>query len=193
MQRECIDLSASMIFAQYGIENVGVGYLIAMINFSPVVWIAVFTEFMRRGGWMDPAHLLVYYAWACLVSGIFFFNFGTWWMFFIADCVCFCMATAGVAIATGISTNAGIQDTHYSKNSFTAYRSQVTAGARLIAGPVARGSIFYFGRNGYAIQMAFWLIIFMYNNVTIRSCFLDKSDGYSEEDAQAKGVKRGGI
>ena len=79
----------------------------------------------------------------------------TWWMFLIADCVCCCMATAGVAIATGISTNAGVPDTHCSKDSFTACRGQVTALARLLTGPGARGSIYYCGQNGYATQMAF--------------------------------------
>jgi len=193
MQRESIDLSSTMIFATYGIDVVAIGYLIAAINFSPVAWIAVFTEFMKKGTWLDPAHLLVYYSYLCLFSGIFFFNFGPWWTFFIADCICFCMTTAAIGISNGIATNAGIPDTHYSKDSFTAYRAQTTAGARFLSGPVARGSVYFFGRNGYALQFLFWLFISQYNNVRTRQCFLEKDSttGYSEEDAQMNGVKRG--
>jgi len=193
MQRESIDLSSTMVFAGYGISVVGIGYLIAAINFSAVVWIAGFTEFMKKGTWLDPAHLIVYYNVACCISGIFFFNWGTWWTFFAADCVCFSMTTAAIGISNGLATNAGIPDSHYSKDSFTAYRAQTTAGARFLSGPVARGAIFWTGRTGYAIMFAFFLIISMYNNIATRTAFLDKSDGHSEEDAQMNGVKRDGI
>lgn len=194
MQRESIDLSSTMIFAFYGIDVITIGYLIAAINFSPVAWIAIFTEFMKKGTWLDPAHLLVYYSYLCTISGIFFFNWGPWWTFFTADCVCFCMTTAAIGISNGIATNAGIPDTHFSKDSFTAYRAQTTAGARFLSGPVARGSVYFFGRNGYAVQFLFWLAISQYNNWRTRHCFLEKDadSGYSEEDAQANGVKRGG-
>jgi len=193
MQRESIDLSSTMVFADYGIGVVVIGYLIAAINFSAVVWIAFFTEFMKKGSWLDPAHLIVYYNVACCISGLFFFNWGTWWTFFAADCVCFSMTTAAIGISNGIATNAGIPDSHYSKDSFTAYRAQTTAGARFLSGPVARGAIYWTGRTGYAIMFAFFLVISFYNNWVTRSCFLDKSDGHSEEDAQMNGVKRDGI
>jgi len=192
MQRESIDLSSTMVFASYGIGVVSIGYLIAAINFSAVVWIALFTEFTKKGAFLDPPYVLVYYAAACLICGVFFFNYGPWWMFFSADCVCFTMTTAGIGISNGIATNAGIPDTNYSKDSFTAYRAQTTAGARFLSGPVARGAIYWSGRNGYGCVMAFFLVISLYNNFVQRDCFLDKSDGISEEEAQMNGVKRSG-
>jgi len=193
MQRESIDLSAGMVFAGYGLSVTTIGYFIGLINFSAVVWIAGITEFMKKGGMLDPAHLMVYYSIACLFSGIFFFNVGGWVTFMIADCICFTATTAAIGISNGLATNAGIPDSHYSKDSFTAYRAQTTAGARFLAGPVARGAIYWTGRTGYGLVMAFFLCISYYNNWKTRDCFLDKSDGHSEEEAQMNGSKRGGI
>merc|ERR1719197_1519055 len=153
---------------------------------------------MKKGGPLDPAHLIVYYNIACCISGIFFFNFGTWWMFFIADCICFCYTTAAIGISNGMATNAGIPDTHYSKDSFTAYRAQTTAGARFLSGPCARGAIYWTGRNGYGIMMAGFLAVSFYNNWMTRKCFLvkdpegEEKNGVSEEQAQMNGVKRVG-
>jgi len=168
MVRESIDLASTMIFTSYGLGFGIIGYLIAAINFSSVIWIQLVTQHMKEGGWFDPRYLIVNYSIVCCICGLFFFHFGPWWLFLAADCICFTATTAGIGIANGVATNNGIPGTWYSKENFTAQRAQMTAAARFLAGPVSRGAVAWTGQTGYALIMFLFLGTSMYNMAMVK-------------------------